>query len=260
MDLNLKGKTALVSGSTAGIGFATALGLAKQGASVIVNGRTEERVKAAVAQIREAFPTADVVGFAADLTTAAGTSALVAAHPAVDILVNNLGLPFHKSFETTTDDEWAQQFDVNVISGVRLSRAYLPAMRTRNWGRIIFVSSIAAYTAPVDLLPYSVSKVAQITVARGLAEALAGTNITANTVVVGPTATEAANLMFQQLATQHGGIPVEMVTKMFTDQTLTKRMHSPEEVANMIVYLSSPAGSATTGAALRVDGGSTHHI
>ena len=258
MDLNLTGKVALVSGSTAGIGYAAALGLAKQGAQVIVNGRTEERVNAAIALIRKAAPTANVVGFAADLATAAGAKALVAAHPAVDILVNNLGLGGKiQSFDKTDDEAYAELFDVNVISGLRLSRAYLPTMRTRNWGRILFVSSIAALTAPADLINYNITKVAQITAARGLAESVAGTNITVNSVIVGPTITDAANGMFQEMAANHG-IPAEYVTKMFVDQTLVKRMLAAEEIANMIVYLSSPAASGTTGSAVRVDGGTTH--
>ena len=260
MDLNLQGKTALVSGSTSGIGFAAALGLAKQGARVIVNGRTEERVKAALALIREAAPTANVVGFAADLATAAGAKALVEAHPAVDILVNNLGQVGHaQSFEKTPDEAYAQLFDINVISCVRLSRAYLPAMRALNWGRILFVSSIVALSPDPPVLPYDVTKVAQMNVARSLAESVAGTRITVNSVIVGPTATDGVSDLSKNLAALHG-IAAADVTNKLADQTLIKRMLTADEIANMIVYLASPAASGTTGSAVRVDGGATHHI
>jgi NAD(P)-dependent dehydrogenase (short-subunit alcohol dehydrogenase family) len=263
MDLSLKSKTAVVSGSTLGIGFATAAGLAGVGARVIVNGRKQEGVDAALAKLRKEQPAAEVLGFAGDLATAAGVEALVAAYPAVDIVINNLGIFEPKPFEQITDDEWKHYFDVNVLSGVRLSRAYLPFMRARNWGRIIFVSSEAGLVMPAEMVHYGVTKTAQLSVARGLAELVAGTNITVNSVLPGPTKTEGIDEYLAKMAGKHGLNEQQMMTKFFTEfrpTSIIKRFLTPVEVANAIVYLSSPAASGTTGASLRVEGGVVRHI
>jgi len=251
MDLSLHGKTALVSGSTAGIGFAIAELLAKQGARVIVNGRTQARVTEAIDRIRHKAPKADVVGFAADLSSAAGVQAIAAAFPDVDILVNNLGIYDLKSFEELTDEEWTHIYDVNVMSGVRLVRAYLPRLRASNWGRIIFISSVVANVAPAYTAHYSATKAAQVVIARGLAEYLAGTQVTVNSVLVGPTETEGN----QTLVANHPEF-----LKAVVDSTLIKRLLHADEIANVVAYLASEASSGTTGTALRVDGGAVKHI
>ena len=256
---NLTGKTALISASTLGIGLASAIALAQQGARVIVNGRTQERVDKAVAQIRKDAPKADVAGFVADLTTAAGANAIHSAHPAVDILVNNLGFAPVTAFETTSDEEWAKLYNDNVISGVRLTRLYLPHLRAQNWGRVIYISASAA-EAPVGIaINFSASKSAQIAAARGLAEALAGTNITVNSIVVGITDTAALD-RFLTNSTVPLGASKEVVSQAFVAGTLIKRALRAEEIAAAVVYLSSPAASGTTGSALRVEGGAVHHI
>ena len=251
MDLSLNGKTALVTGSTAGIGFAIAELLGKQGARVIVNGRTQARVTDAIDRIRQEAPKADVVGFAADLGAVAGVQAIAAAFPDVDILVNNLGIYDVKSFEELTDDDWTHAFDVNVMSGVRLVRAYLPRLRASNWGRIIFISSVVANVAPANTAHYNATKAAQVVIARGLADSLAGTQVTVNSVLVGPTETEGS----QALAAKHPAF-----SKAVIDSTLIKRLLRADEIANVVAYLASEASSGTTGAALRVDGGAVKHI
>ena len=263
MDTNLRGRTALVSGSTLGIGYASAAGLARCGAHVVVNGRTAERTDAAVARIRAAQPDADVVGFAADLATAEGVAALVAAHPEVDVLVNNLGIFEPRAFEEISDAEWMRFFEVNVLSGVRLSRAYLPYMRTRNWGRIIFVSSESGLQTPTEMIHYGTTKTAQLAVARGLAELVAGTGITVNSVLPGPTRTEGVDDFLANLARARGVTVAQVETSFFKESRPTsviRRFLTADEVASMVVYAASPGASGTTGASLRVEGGIVRHI
>jgi len=258
LDLDLRGKTALVSGSTAGIGFAIARGLAAQHARTIVSGRTQARVDEAIAAIRRDVPGADVAGFAADLTTADGSAAIVAAHPHVDVLVNNLGIFEAKAFAEIDDADWMHFFEANVLSGVRLSRAYLPTMRERKWGRIVFISSESGLQIPVEMIHYGVTKTAQIALARGLAEDVAGTGITVNSVLPGPTRSEGVESFVSDMAKQRNVSEDEMERDFFRTvrpSSLLKRFATTDEVANMVVYICSPAASATNGSALRVDGG-----
>lgn len=258
LQLDLTGKTALVSGSTAGIGLAIAAGLAAEHARVIVNGRTSARVDQAVAHLRAQQPGADIVGIAADLSGAAGVAAVVAAYPEVDILVNNLGIFEPTPFDAITDADWLRFFETNVMSGVRLSRAYLPAMRAKNLGRIIFISSESGLNIPVEMIHYGVTKTAQIALARGLAESVAGTGITINSVLPGPTRSEGVELFVKQMADRTKRTEKQMEAEFFRTArptSLIRRFATVEEVANMVVYIASPAASATTGAALRVDGG-----
>jgi NAD(P)-dependent dehydrogenase (short-subunit alcohol dehydrogenase family) len=258
MDLDLSGRTALVSGSTAGIGFAAAKGLAEAGARVIVNGRTSARVDVACAAIREAVPGARVTGAAFDLSTADGAASIVFAHPAVDVLVNNVGIFEPKPFLEIPDADWFRFFETNVMSGVRLSRAYLGHMLAQNWGRILFVSSESGLHIPAEMVHYGMTKAAQLAVARGIAETVAGTNVTVNSVLPGPTKSEGVGAFVSQMATARNSSEEE-VEKMFFKSirptSLIKRFATVDEVANMIVYLASPAASATTGASVRVDGG-----
>ena len=258
MNLSLNGKTAFVSGSTAGIGFAIARGLAACGTTVAVNGRTEARVDDAVAAIARELPEARLVGVAADLATAAGAAAVIAALPQVDVLVNNLGIFEPTPFEKIDDATWMQFFETNVLSGVRLTRAYLPGMRERNWGRVVFVSSESGLHIPAEMVHYGVTKTAQIALARGIAEGLAGTGVTVNSVLPGPTRSEGVELFVKQMAEHRGVNEAEMEREFFRTArptSLLERFITPEEVANLVVYVCSPAASATTGAALRVDGG-----
>ena len=258
MDLNLHGRTAFVSGSTAGIGLAIAAGLAGAGAQVIVNGRTQARVDRALEVIRAGAPGANVHGIAADLATAAGADAVVAAHPHVDVLVNNLGIFEPKPFDRIDDADWMRFFETNVVSGVRLSRAYLAHMRARNWGRIVFVSSESGLHIPPEMIHYGVTKTAQIALARGLAETLAGTGVTVNSVLPGPTRSEGVGTFVRRMAEQQNVSEAEMEKQFFRTArptSLLRRFITPEEVANLVVYVCSPAASATTGSALRVDGG-----
>jgi len=263
MDLGLKGKRALVSGSTAGIGFAAACALAAEGAHVSINGRTQERVDHAVQRLQAAVPNAQVTGIAVDLATAAGCEALVGRLPEVDVLVNNLGIFEPKPFEAISDADWMRFFEVNVLSGVRLSRHYLPGMRARDWGRVIFVSSESGLQIPAEMIHYGMTKTAQLAVARGLAETLAGTGVTVNSVLPGPTASEGVAGFVAQLA-QSRGVDAATVEKEFfataRPSSLIRRFATPEEVAAMIVYACSRQASATTGAALRVDGGVVRSI
>ncbi|MDZ4339963.1 MAG: SDR family oxidoreductase [candidate division NC10 bacterium] len=258
MDMQLTGKKAVVTGSTAGIGFATALGLAREGASVVVNGRTTARVDSAVRRIRQALPIADVTGVAADLATAEGCVQMIAQVPFVDILVNNMGIFEPKPFEQIPDGDWMRFFEANVMSGVRLSRHYLPQMQGRNWGRIIFVSSESAVQIPAEMVHYGMTKTAQVAVARGIAETTAGTGVTVNSVLPGPTKSEGVATFVAQMAEQRGIDFATMEREFFETarpSSLLRRFATVEEVANMIVYLCSPLASATNGAALRVDGG-----
>jgi NAD(P)-dependent dehydrogenase (short-subunit alcohol dehydrogenase family) len=258
MDLQLKDKLALVSGSTAGIGFAIATGLAREGARVIVNGRTDERVNAAIERIRSHDAAAKLEGIAVDLGSATGAKEVVRRFPHVDVLVNNLGIFEPKPFEQISDEDWLRFFEVNVMSGVRLSRAYLPSMKKQNWGRIVFISSESGVQIPVEMIHYGVTKTAQIAVARGIAETCAGSGVTCNAVLPGPTASEGVTDFVESLASQ-GGQTRQQVEKEFFEKarptSLLKRFATPDEVAAMVVFVCSPLSSATNGAAVRVDGG-----
>ncbi|HEX7324910.1 MAG TPA: SDR family oxidoreductase [Rhodanobacteraceae bacterium] len=258
IDLQLTGKTAFVSGSTAGIGFATAHRLAAEGAHVTVNGRTQSRVDAAVAKIQGDTGSASVAGVAADLGNADGAARVLAALPSVDILVNNLGIFEPKPFPAITDADWLRFFETNVMSGVRLARAYLPHMRAQNWGRIVFVSSESGVNIPPEMVHYGTTKTAQVAVARGLAESLAGTAVTVNSVLAGPTASEGVTAFVANLARERGVDAATMEKEFFATarpSSLLKRFIRPDEIASLIAYIASPLASATTGAALRVDGG-----
>jgi len=259
MDLKLKGKLALISGSTAGIGHAIAAALAAEGARVIVNGRLQASVDDAVARIRAADG-GEVLGFAGDLSTPAAAEALTARFPNVEILVNNLGIFEPKPFEDIPDEDWTRFFDVNVLSGVRLARLCLPAMKRANWGRIIFISSESAVQIPAEMIHYGMTKTAQLAVARGLAESLAGTDITVNSILPGPTKSRGVNDFVGALA-KADGKSFEAYEKQFFETarptSLIKRFETPEEIAAMVAYIASPLSSGTTGAALRVDGGCT---
>ncbi|MGC1781126.1 MAG: SDR family oxidoreductase [Acidobacteriaceae bacterium] len=263
MDLGLAGKSALVSGSTAGIGFAIAKELAQEGAHVFVNGRTAGRVQQAVEKIRSTSPTGKVEGIAADLGTVAGCNVLFQQLPAVDILINNLGIFEPKQFSEITDPDWMRFFEVNVLSGVRLSRQYLPGMLRKNWGRIIFISSESAVQIPVEMIHYGMTKTAQLAIARGLAESVAGTGVTVNSVLPGPTRSEGVGGFVEDMA-RHQKVPVGQIEKEFFDKarpsSLLKRFATVEEVAAMVTYVAGTRSSATNGAALRVDGGVVRSI
>jgi len=258
MDLKLDGKTALVTGSTAGIGFAIAQALAVEGAHVYVNGRTQERVDAAIAAIRSRAASAKVEGIAADFSGSAGADAVTARLPAVDVLVNNVGIFEPKPFAEISDSDWYRFFEVNVMSGVRLSRHYLPAMLKKNWGRILFISSESAVQIPAEMVHYGMTKAAQIAVARGLAETTAGTGITVNSVLPGPTRSRGVGDFVAEMAAASGKSAQTVESEFFKTArptSLLQRFATPEEVAAMVTYVASPLSSATNGAALRVDGG-----
>jgi NAD(P)-dependent dehydrogenase (short-subunit alcohol dehydrogenase family) len=259
VDFQLQGKRALVSGSTAGIGFAIARALAAEGASVILNGRTEARTQAAVAAIRESgLRDADLRGVAADLGTAQGCAKLLESAPEIDVLVNNLGIFEAKPFGEITDADWLHFFEVNVLSGVRLSRAYLPGMLARNWGRILFISSESALQIPVEMIQYGMTKTAQLAVARGLAEMTAGTAVTVNSILPGPTKSEGVADFVTGLAAQQGKSPADVERDFFLHArptSLLKRFETPEEIAALTAFVASPRSSGINGAALRVDGG-----
>ena len=257
MDLQLKSKLALVSGSTAGIGYAIAESLAREGALVIVNGRTPAAVDKAVASIQSATR-GEVMGFAGDLSVAAVAQDLFERHPGVEILINNLGIFEVAPFEDIADDEWRRFFDVNVLSGVRLARLYLPAMRAKNWGRIIFISSESGLQIPAEMIHYGMTKAAQIAVARGLAESTAGTGITVNSVLPGPTRSRGVGDFVADWAAKSGKTAQAVEDDFFKSArptSLIKRFATTAEVAAMVTYAASPLAAATTGAALRVDGG-----
>lgn len=258
MDYQLKGKRALITGSTKGIGFSAGVSLAREGAAVCLNGRTSDGVFAAVERLRAAVPDADVRGIAADLATADGVSVLTDGIPELDILVNNLGIFQPTPFSDITDADWQRFFDVNVMSGVRLSRAFLPGMVERNWGRIVFVSSESGVQIPEEMIHYGMTKAAQIAVARGLAETTKGSGVTVNSVLPGPTRSEGVETFVKELAEEKGMTFEEMEKEFFRSArptSLLQRFTETEEVANLIAYVCSPLSSATNGAALRVDGG-----
>ncbi len=257
MDLQLKGKTALVSGSTAGIGRAIAAALAREGARAIVNGRSQASVDSTVEALRSKTG-GDVQGFAGDLSQASLAEDVARRYPEVDILVNNLGIFEAKPFEDIPDEDWRRFFDVNVLSGVRLARLFLPAMKRANWGRIIFISSESAVQIPAEMIHYGMTKTAQLAVSRGLAESLAGTGITVNCVLPGPTRSRGVNDFVESLAKREGKSFDELEKEFFRTMrptSLIRRFASPDEIASLVAYVASPLSSATTGAALRADGG-----
>ena len=263
MDLQLRNKTALVTGSTAGIGFAIASLLAQEGAAVLMNGRSQRRVDEGIERIRQKQRDVHVTGVAADLGTREGVEKLTNAVPEIDILVNNLGIYEAKPFSEITDDEWLRVFEINVMSGVRLSRFYLPGMLKRNWGRIVFISSESALNIPVEMIHYGVTKTAQISLSRGLAETTGGTNVTVNSVLAGPTLSEGIEGFLQQMVKAQGSSTADVEKEIFRSvrpSSLLKRFASPEEVATIVAYVCSPLASATNGAALRADGGVVRSI
>jgi NAD(P)-dependent dehydrogenase (short-subunit alcohol dehydrogenase family) len=258
MNINLRGKSAVVTGSTAGIGLAIARGLAAAGAHIVINGRTGARVDAAIQEIHRTVSDASLSGVAADMATAAGAALLVQQAPHADILVNSVGTGGVTPFVDITDEQWTSLFELNVMSGVRLTRHYLPAMVARGWGRVVFISSESALNIPSDMIHYGMTKTAQLAISRGVAESVAGTGVTVNAVLPGPTRSE---LLFNWLnpVAKEQGKSLEQVEGEFLaahrPTSLIKRFATTDEVANMVVYVSSEQASATSGAALRVDGG-----
>lgn len=263
MNIDLSKRSAIVTGSTAGIGLAIAKGLAAAGASVVITGRTQARVDTAIAEIRKDVPEAKLSGVAADLGTAEGAAALIKAVPQTDILVNNLGIFEPKGFFEIEDAEWTRFFEVNVNSGIRLSRHYAQGMKDRGWGRIQFISSESALQIPTEMIHYGMTKTAQLAVARGLAETLAGTGITVNSVLPGPTLSEGVSEFFGKIAKEQGKTQ-EDVEKDFIQThrptSIIQRLLSVDEVANASVYLASEQASGTTGTAMRVDGGVARQV
>ena len=258
MDLQLQGQTALVTGSTAGIGYAIAKLLAQEGADVIINGRTQSAVDNSVIKLKADHTNARVMGIAADLSKSTGCEQLISTLPSVDILVNNLGIFDPKPFENISDTDWQRFFETNVMSGVRLSRAYLPAMKKRNRGRIVFISSESGICPPAEMVHYGMTKSAHLSISRALAETCAGTAVTVNSVLPGPTLTEGAKDFFDKLAAEQG-VSFDVAAENFFSQarptSLLRRFITPDEVASMVAYVCSPKSAATNGAALRVDGG-----
>lgn len=256
MDLKLTGRKAFISGSTKGIGLSIATSLAREGAHVVINGRSEESVTVALRQIREAVPKACVEGFTGDLVRTDEADRLLHKLPALDILVNNLGIYEPKPFEEISDEDWRRFFEVNVLSAVRLSRLYLPGMKQRNWGRIVFISSESGVQIPIEMIHYGMTKTALLAVSRGIAESCAGTGVTSNAILPGPTRTEGVNEFVSKLS---DGSSFEEFEKEFfrtvRPSSLIRRFALPDEVASLVAYVCSPLSSATNGAALRVDGG-----
>ena len=254
MDLQLKGKTALITGSTGGIGYGIAKTLLNEGTRVIINGRSQSTVDKATASLKQATGNAPL-GFVGDMSNVDDIARLVKAYPDIDILINNVARFAPHEFTQSTDQDWYETFDLNVMSGVRLSRAYLPGMKRRNWGRIIFISSESALQIPVESVAYGMSKAAEIAVARGIAEGCAKTGVTVNSILPGPT----LDSDDPRTATRFGGrSQAEVEEQLFKNQrptSLIKRFARTEEVASLVAYVASPLSSATTGAALRVDGG-----
>ncbi|MGY3451849.1 SDR family NAD(P)-dependent oxidoreductase [Bradyrhizobium sp. USDA 4353] len=258
MNIDLSGKTALVTGSTAGIGFAIAKGLAACGAEVVVNGRSQGRVDEAVARLKQAVPGAKVRGVAGDVAQVDGGNAIVTAVPEVDILVNNAGIFEPKDFFEIPDEDWSRFFEVNVLSGVRMARAYMQGMLKRNWGRVIFISSESALNIPTEMIHYGMTKTAQLAISRGLAKLTRGTGVTVNSVLPGPTMSEGVETFVKDLARQNGQSEEEAASsfvKQHRPASLLQRFASVDEIANMVVYAASPQASATNGAALRAEGG-----
>ena len=258
MDLQLKAKTALVTGSTAGIGFAIARALAREGASVVITGRTQERVDNAIENVRREIRDVKISGIAADLATPDGISKCIEAVATIDILVNNLGVYEPKPFEQITDNDWHAIIETNFMSGVRLSRHYLPQMKAANWGRIIFISSESAVNIPVEMIHYGVTKAMQVALARGLAETTAGTAVTVNSVLAGPTRSEGVEKFIADMARTKNVTPDDIEKEFFRTArpgSLLQRFATADEVAALVVFVASPLSSATNGAALRAEGG-----
>ena len=263
MNLELVGKRALISGSTAGIGYAIAEKMALEGASIIINGRTQGRVDQALEKLSRTGSRGSAKGLAADLGTAEGARRAVELFPDVDILVNNLGIFEPKAFEKISDADWMRFFEVNVMSGVRLGRHHLPRMKQRNWGRIVFISSESAVQIPAEMIHYGMTKTAQLAIARGMAETTAGTQVTVNSVLVGPTASEGVIGFVDQLAAQQKKDRASVEKEFFRSMrptSLLKRFIEPEEIGTFVTFLCSPLASATNGAALRADGGVVRSI
>jgi NAD(P)-dependent dehydrogenase (short-subunit alcohol dehydrogenase family) len=263
MDLQLVGKRAVVTGSTAGIGFAIAEALVREGCFVVVNGRTEQRVGDAIKKLQGSVARGKFEGIAADVGTAEGTEKIARLFPDADILVNNAGIFEVKAFEQIDDGDWKRFFEVNVLSGVRLSRRYLPGMKKRDWGRIVFISSESAVQIPAEMIHYGMTKTAQLAIARGLAETTAGTKVTVNSVLPGPTASEGVGRFVGELAKEQKTTPTAVENEFFRNMrptSLLKRFATTEEVAALVAFVCSPLSSATNGAALRVDGGVVRSI
>jgi NAD(P)-dependent dehydrogenase (short-subunit alcohol dehydrogenase family) len=263
MNLGLQGKTAVVSGSTAGIGLAIAAALAAEGTRVVVNGRTQERVSAALEKIHQRVANADARGVAADLGTSSGVDKFLQQVPEADILVNNLGIFDIKPFLEISDAEWLRFFEVNVLSGVRLTRKYLPGMLRKNWGRVIFISSESAQHIPAEMIHYGMTKTAQVAIARGIAESIAGTGVTVNSVLPGPTASEGAGKFVEAAAKQQKISTAEVEKRFFASMrptSLLKRFETPEEIASVVAFVAGTQAAAINGAAVRAEGGVVRSI
>jgi len=263
MDFGLKGKIAVVSGSTAGIGFGIAAALASEGAAVIMNGRTSARVDSALQKLKALLPSANFTGIAADLGTREGVAAFIKQVPTADVLVNNLGIFEVKAFLEIPDADWQRFFEVNIMSGVRLTRHYLPGMLKKNWGRVIFISSESGQQIPAEMVHYGMTKTAQIAIARGVAESIAGTGVTVNSVLVGPTASEGANEFVESFAKEKGITRAEVEKEFFKNirpSSLLKRFETVEEVASVVAFLASDQSITINGAAVRADGGVVRSI
>lgn len=258
MNLKLIGKTALITGSTAGIGLAIAESLVGEGANVVLNGRSRERVEGAVQTVKSGIENARVSGVVADLSTSEGAQKIIEGIPEVDILVNNVGTYKLKPFDEISDDEWLELFNINVMSGIRLSRHYLPKMKAKNWGRIVFISSESGINIPVEMVHYGMTKSAQLAISRGMAETTAGTNVTVNSVLPGPTASEALS-RFVEDASAEQKLSKEEIEKQFFEtarpSSLLKRFSETKEIGDFVAFVCSPLSSSINGAALRVDGG-----
>lgn len=263
MNLKLQGKTVFITGSTAGIGFATARTLAREGATIILNGRTKEKLKEAAQKLQQEFPKVSILSLAADFGKLNEVEDLLGKLPEIDILINNVGIYSSGSFFETADEDWYRQFEVNVMSGVRLSKKLLPKMLSKDWGRILFVSSECATLVPPDMIPYSMTKIAMHAISRGLAHLTKGTGVTVNTIVPGSTLSEGAEQFLENAALKEGKTKAQVEEAFFTEvrtSSLLQRFAKVEEVANTITYLVSPLSSATNGASIMVDGGSTGGI
>jgi NAD(P)-dependent dehydrogenase (short-subunit alcohol dehydrogenase family) len=258
MDLKLAGRLALITGSTSGIGFAIAEGLAREGSRVIINGRSQQSVDDTIGRLKKALPEAIVEGIAANAASGAGADQILRRFPSVDVLVNNLGIYARKDFFEVQDDDWRHFFEVNVLSGVRFARLYAPAMVQRGWGRIIFISSESGLTIPTEMVHYGMTKTAQISIARGLAQALAGTGVTVNAVLPGPTRTDGMSEILRRESEKTGKTISDLERSFFVlsrPTSLIRRYAEPAEIANMVAYIAGEVSACTTGAAMRVEGG-----